>query len=386
METDGAMNIAVLRETAPNETRVALVPETAGKLVKSGMTVRIERGAGERAAFPDELYSAAGATVGDRSQILSGADLVVTVGRPDDGALSAIPKNAVLLGLLAPLGDAAYVRKLAEAGITALSMDAIPRITRAQAMDALSSQSNIAGYKAVLLAAAELPKFFPMLTTAAGTIRPAKVLILGAGVAGLQAIATARRLGAVVSAYDTRAVVKEQVQSLGASFLEFDLGADAEGAGGYAKELTPEQIAKQRQFMVDHIGASDVVITTALVPGRPAPLLITQEAVAAMGPGSVIVDLAAEAGGNCAATQRDQTIVTPNGVHVIGKTNLAATMPYHASQLYSRNVQALLEALVKDGTLNLDPADEIARGTTIVRQGEIVHQPTLDALGAGVAT
>ena len=386
METDGAMTIAVLRETAPNETRVAIVPETAGKLVKNGMTVRVERRAGERAAFPDELYTAAGATVGDRSQVLAGADLVVTVGRPDDGALAAIPKNAVLLGLLAPLGDPAYVRKLADAGISALSMDAIPRITRAQAMDALSSQSNIAGYKAVLLAAAELPKFFPMLTTAAGTIRPAKVLILGAGVAGLQAIATARRLGAVVSAYDTRAVVKEQVQSLGASFLEFDLGADAEGAGGYAKELTPEQIAKQRQFMVDHIGASDVVITTALVPGRPAPLLITKEAVAAMGPGSVIVDLAAEAGGNCAVTQRDQTIVTENGVHVIGKTNLASTMPYHASQLYSRNVQALLDALVKDGSLDLDPADEIARGTTIVRQGEIVHQPTLDALGAGVAS
>jgi len=386
MESDRAMNIAVLRETAANETRVALVPETVTRLSKNGMSVRVERGAGERAAFPDELYVQAGATVGDRAQVLSGADLVVTVGRPPADALQAMPKNAVLLGLLAPLGDPAYVRTLADAGITALSMDAIPRITRAQAMDALSSQSNIAGYKAVLLAAAELPKFFPMLTTAAGTIRPAKVLILGAGVAGLQAIATARRLGAVVSGYDTRAVVKEQVQSLGASFLEFDLGADAEGAGGYAKELTPEQIEKQRQFMVDHIGASDVVITTALVPGRPAPLLITKEAVAAMGPGSVIVDLAAEAGGNCAATERDQTVITGNGVHVIGRTNLPATMPYHASQLYSRNVQALLEALVKDGALNLDPADEIARGTTIVRAGEIVHQPTLDTMGAGVAS
>jgi NAD(P) transhydrogenase subunit alpha len=363
------MNIAVLRETAPNETRVALVPDTVAKLTKAGMTVKIERGAGERAAYPDDLYVKAGATVADRSQILSDADLVVTVGRPDDAVLSALPKKAALLGLLAPLGDPRYVQRLAEAGITALSMDAIPRITRAQAMDALSSQSNIAGYKAVLLAASELPKFFPMLTTAAGTIRPAKVLILGAGVAGLQAIATARRLGAVVSAYDTRAVVKEQVQSLGASFLEFDLGADAEGAGGYAKELTPEQIQKQRQFMVDHIGASDVVITTALVPGRPAPLLITEEAVAAMGPGSVIVDLAAEAGGNCALTVADQTVVTKNGVHIIGKTNLAATMPAHASQLYSRNVQALLEALIKDGALALDPADEIARGTTIVRAG-----------------
>ncbi|HEX5274689.1 MAG TPA: Re/Si-specific NAD(P)(+) transhydrogenase subunit alpha [Candidatus Rubrimentiphilum sp.] len=380
------MKIAVLRESAPNETRVALVPETAAKLVKNGMTVAIERGAGERAAFPDDLYTKAGATVADRPNILEGADLVVCVGRPDDSALAAMPKKAALLGLLAPLGDADYVRRLAAAGITALSMDAIPRITRAQAMDALSSQSNIAGYKAVLLAASELPKFFPMLTTAAGTIRPAKVLILGAGVAGLQAIATARRLGAVVSAYDTRAVVKEQVQSLGATFLEFDLGADAEGAGGYAKELTPEQIQKQRQFMVDHIGASDVVITTALVPGRRAPLLITEEAVAAMSPGSVIVDLAAEAGGNCALTVPGKTTVTPNGVHILGQTNLAGTMPYHASQLYSRNVQALLDALIKDGALNLDPADEIARGTTIVRAGEIVHQPTIDALGTGVAT
>jgi len=386
METDGPMKIAVLRESAPNETRVALVPETVAKLVKSGMTVQIERGAGERAAFPDELYTKAGATVAERAQLMEGADLVLGVGRPDDTVLAAMPKNAVLLGLLAPLGDTDYVRRLAAAGITALSMDAIPRITRAQAMDALSSQSNIAGYKAVLLAASELPKFFPMLTTAAGTIRPAKVLILGAGVAGLQAIATARRLGAVVSAYDTRAVVKEQVQSLGATFLEFDLGADAEGAGGYAKELTPEQIALQRQFMVDHIGASDVVITTALVPGRRAPLLITEEAVAAMGPGSVIVDLAAEAGGNCAATVPGKTIVTANGVHVLGQTNLAGTMPYHASQLYSRNVQALLEALIKDDALSLDPSDEIARGTTIVRSGEIVHQPTLEALGAGVAS
>lgn len=380
------MTIAVLRETAPNETRVALVPETVARLTKAGTTVKIERGAGERAAFPDALYTQAGATVGDRAGVLADADLVVTVGRPDDGVLSAMPKDATLLGLLAPLGDPQYVKRLADAGITALSMDAIPRITRAQSMDALSSQSNIAGYKAVLLAASELPKFFPMLTTAAGTIRPAKVLVLGAGVAGLQAIATARRLGAVVSAYDTRAVVKEQVQSLGASFLEFDLGADAEGAGGYAKELTPEQIQKQRQFMVDHIGSSDVVITTALVPGRPAPLLITEEAIAAMGPGSVIVDLAAEAGGNAALTKADETVVTPNGVHIIGKTNLAGTMPFHASQLYSRNVQALLDALVKDGKLALDPDDEIARGTTIVRDGKIVHQPTLDALGSGVAS
>jgi NAD(P) transhydrogenase subunit alpha len=381
------MNLAVPREAAPNEARVALVPETAAKLVKSGVTVNVARGAGERAAFPDELYTQSGAGISaDPAALIAGADLVVTVGRPDDVTLHGMHKGAALLGLLAPLGDPQYVRHLADAGITALSMDAIPRITRAQSMDALSSQSNIAGYKAVLIAALTLPKFFPMLTTAAGTIPPAKVLVLGAGVAGLQAIATARRLGAVVSAYDTRAIVKEQVQSLGATFLEIDLGVDAQTAGGYAKELTPEQIELQRTFMVNAIGAADVVITTALVPGRPAPLLITEEAVAAMKPGSVIVDLAAEAGGNCALTKRDQTVRSPNGVQIAGQTNLPSTMPYHASQLYSRNVYALLSVLLKDGALNLDMNDEIAKGTTIVYDGRIVHQPTLDALAAGAAS
>ncbi len=375
------MNVCVPREAAPNEARVALVPETVAKLVKAGATVKVARGAGERAAFPDELYTAAGASIADDpAALLSGADLVICVGRPSETILAQMPKSAALLALLAPLGDPAYVKTLAGTGITALSMDAIPRITRAQSMDALSSQSNIAGYKAVLLGALALPKFFPMLTTAAGTIPPAKVLILGAGVAGLQAIATARRLGAVVSAYDTRAVVKEQVQSLGATFLEIDLGVDAEAAGGYAKELTAEQIEKQRQFMVDAIGAADVVITTALVPGRPAPLLITEQAVAAMRPGSVIVDLAAEAGGNCALTKRDQTVTSPNGVQIIGQTNIPSTMPYHASMLYSRNVNALLGVLVKDNALSLDMEDEIVRGTTLVHNGSIVHKPTLDAL------
>ncbi len=381
------MNVAVPREVGRNEARVALVPETVARLVKAGVTVKVARGAGERAAFPDEQFVQAGASIADDpAALLSDADLVVTVGRPDEAALHAMPKRAVLLGLLGPLGDPDYVKHLAEFGITALSMDAIPRITRAQGMDALSSQSNIGGYKAVLIAAAALPKFFPMLTTAAGTIAPAKVLILGAGVAGLQAIATARRLGAVVSAYDTRAVVKEQVQSLGATFLEIDLGVDAQTAGGYAKELTPEQIETQRRFMVDAIGKSDVVITTALVPGRPAPLLITKEAVAAMHPGAVIVDLAAEAGGNCELTRRDETVTSPNGVQIIGQTNLPSTMPYDASKLYSRNVYALLSVLLKDGALNLDMNDEITRGTTIVHDGTIVHQPTLDALGTGAAS
>src|SRR5579872_614117 len=380
------MNVSVPREAAPNEARVALVPETVAKLVKAGAVVKVARGAGQRAAFPDELYIQAGASIlDDPAALLSDADLVVGVARPPEQTLHAMRKGAVLLALLAPLGDPAYVKTLADAGITALSMDAIPRITRAQSMDALSSQSNIAGYKAVLLGALALPKFYPMLTTAAGTIPPAKVLILGAGVAGLQAIATARRLGAVVSAYDTRAIVKEQVQSLGATFLEIDLGVDAQAAGGYAKELTPEQIDKQRKFMVDAIGASDVVITTALVPGRPAPVLITEEAVAAMRPGSVIVDLAAEAGGNCALTVPGKTIISPNGVQIIGQTNLPSTMPYHASQLYSRNVNALLGVLVKDNALALDMDDEIVRGTTIVLNGQITHKPTLDAL-AGAAS
>ncbi|MGH7685057.1 MAG: NAD(P) transhydrogenase subunit alpha, partial [Vulcanimicrobiaceae bacterium] len=311
-------------------------------------------------------------------------DLVARVGRPSDAELDEIPQGTALVGLLAPLGDPAYVEKLAAHKLRALSMDAIPRITRAQAMDVLSSQSNIAGYKAVILAAEQLPKFFPMLTTAAGTIPPAKVLILGAGVAGLQAIATARRLGAVVSGYDVRAVVKEQVQSLGATFLEFDLGGDAEAKGGYAKELTPEQAERQRQWMADHIGNSDVVIPTALVPGLRAPILITEDAVRKMRPGSVIVDVAADAGGNCALTKPGE-IVVANGVTIVGTKNLPATMPLHASQLYSRNVFALLDVLVKDGNLTLDRNDEIVRDTLLTKDGEILHEPTKAAMAGGRA-
>lgn len=376
------ITIAVPRESAEGERRVALVPDTVGRLVKAGHTVRIERGAGTNAGFPDKLYSDAGAQVVERSGLFSGADLVVRVGRPNDAELDEIPQGTALVGLLAPLGDPGYVEKLAAHKLRALSMDAIPRITRAQAMDVLSSQSNIAGYKAVILAAENLPKFFPMLTTAAGTIPPAKVLILGAGVAGLQAIATARRLGAVVSGYDVRAVVKEQVQSLGATFLEFDLGGDAEAKGGYAKELTPEQAERQRQWMADHIGNSDVVIPTALVPGRRAPILITEEAVRKMRPGSVIVDVAADAGGNCALTKPGEVLVV-DGVTIVGTKNLPATMPLHASQLYSRNVFALLDVLVKDGNLMLDRNDEIVRDTLLTQDGEILHEPTKAAMAGG---
>ncbi|HVA33792.1 MAG TPA: Re/Si-specific NAD(P)(+) transhydrogenase subunit alpha [Candidatus Baltobacteraceae bacterium] len=365
------MIVAVPREAASKERRVALVPETVSKFVKSGVTVRVQRGAGAGAAFPDELYERAGASlVDDTSALVGDADVVVTVGRPGAEILSAMHSGGVVVGFLNPLGDPEYVQELARARVTALAMEMIPRITRAQSMDALSSQSNIAGYKAVLLAAAALPKFFPMLTTAAGTIPPAKVLVLGAGVAGLQAIATARRLGAVVSGYDVRAVVKEQVQSLGATFLEFDLGADAEAAGGYAKELTAEQQERQRAWMVEQIGANDVVITTALVPGRRAPVLISQDAVAAMKPGSVIVDLAAEAGGNCALTKPDETVESPNGVSVIGTTNLPSTMPNHASQLYSRNVYALLSPWIKDGQLAVDMNDDVAKGACVANAGE----------------
>lgn len=365
------MILAVPREAASKERRVALVPETVAKFVKSGAGVRVQRGAGVAAAFPDEFYEKAGAAiVDDPRELVADAGVVICVGRPGQELLASVRPGTVVVGFLNPLGDPAYLKELAHAGVTALAMEMIPRITRAQSMDALSSQSNIAGYKAVLLAAATLPKFFPMLTTAAGTIPPAKVLVLGAGVAGLQAIATARRLGAVVSGYDVRAVVKEQVQSLGATFLEFDLGADAEGAGGYAKELTPEQQERQRQWMVEQIGGNDVVITTALVPGRKAPLLVSEVAVNAMKPGSVIVDIAAEAGGNCALTRADEVVTSSNGVSIVGTTNLPSTLPYHASQLYSRNVHALLSPWMKDGDLVIDMQDDVAKGACVAYAGD----------------
>ena len=367
------MIVAVPREAASNERRVALVPETVQKLVKSGVNVRVQRGAGSAASFPDAEYEKAGATLADGgAALVADADLLACVAKPAPELLGAMRRGAVLVGFLNPLGDAAYLQTLAQSGVTALAMEMIPRITRAQSMDALSSQSNIAGYKAVLLAATALPKFFPMLTTAAGTIPPARALVLGAGVAGLQAIATARRLGAVVSGYDVRAAVKEQVQSLGATFLEFDLGGSAEGSGGYARELTAEEQEKQRAWMVEQIGKNDVVITTALVPGRRAPILITEAAVAAMKPGSVIVDLAAEAGGNCALTRADEIVISENGVQIVGTTNLPATMPYNASQLYSRNLHALLSPFLKDGALALDPDDEIVRGSCVVRDGAVL--------------
>jgi len=366
------MIAAVPREAAANERRVALVPESVSRFVKLGATVHVQHDAGAKASFPDALYEKAGAVVVDDVATLArDADVLLTVGRPSDELASLVRKGTTLVGFFNPLGDPGYLERLATRGLTVVAVEAIPRITRAQPMDALSSQSNIAGYKAVLIAASALPRFFPMLTTAAGTIPPAKVFVIGAGVAGLQAIATARRLGAVVSGFDARAVVKEQVQSLGAAFVEFDVG-DAEGSGGYAKELSAEQLERQQRAMAETIAKNDVVITTAAVPGKPAPLIVTAEAVAAMEPGSVVVDLAAETGGNCALTKRDQVVVSENGVTIVGTTNLPATMPYDASRLYSRNLFALLSPYVKDGTLALDPEDEIVKGACVVRGGAVL--------------
>ena len=377
------MKIAVPKERNPGENRVALIPETIAKFVKAGIGVSVEHGAGGAAYFPEAAYEAAGATIAKTpAELYADADVVARVARPTDEELDALRPGTIVIGVLAPLGDAPSVERFAKRKLTALSMDTIPRTTKAQAMDVLSSQANIAGYKAVLIAAEHLPKYFPMLTTAAGTVKPAQVLVLGAGVAGLQAIATARRLGAIVFGYDVRAAVKEQVQSLGAKFLEIDVGESAEGTGGYAKELSQEAIAKQRAGMVKAIGAADAVITTAAIPGRRAPLLVTAEAVAAMKPGSVVVDIAAETGGNCELTRAGETVISDNGVLIIGAVNLPATVPTHASQLYSRNVQTLLDYIIKDGAIALDMDDEIVRGTTLVNNGEIVHKPTIDALAA----
>jgi len=364
------MKVGVAKESAPGETRVAVVPDTARRLTGDGVDVIVEHLAGEAATFADAAYEEAGAVVVPAEALYREADVVCKVRKPSGEELRRLREGQALVALLQPLTDAELLEELARRGVTAFSMDAIPRVTRAQPMDALSSQSTVSGYKAALLAAEHLGKFFPMLTTAAGTIPPAKVLVLGAGVAGLQAIATARRLGAVVSAFDVRPVVKEQVESLGATFLELDVEG-AEGVGGYAVALAEDQHAREQELIARHAAESDAVITTALVPGRPAPELITEEGVRGMRTGSVIVDLAAEAGGNCAATQPGETIVS-DGVTIVGLTNVPATMPVHASQMYSRNVQAFLSLLVEDGELKLDFEDEIVRGTCVVHGGRVM--------------
>ncbi len=353
------------RETAADERRVALVPEIVEKLVPGGFEVVVEAGAGEAASFPDSAYTEAGAQLGD----WAGADLVVKVQKPGAEEAARLRDGQVLIGFLQPLTDREGIEALAERGVVAFAMESIPRITRAQPMDALSSQATVSGYKATLLAAERLPKFFPMLMTAAGTVAPAKLLVLGAGVAGLQAIATARRLGAVVTGFDVRPVVREQIESLGANWL--DLGVVGEETeGGYAQELSEEQQRQQQEELEARLPEFDVVITTALIPGRPAPRLIPASAVAAMRPGSVIVDLAAETGGNCELTEPGEEVVRED-VTIVGLTNLPSTMPYHASTLYSRNVQALLLHLAPEGELNLDWSDEITAGACVAGKKEV---------------
>jgi NAD(P) transhydrogenase subunit alpha len=357
------VRIGVPKETAAGERRVALVPEVVAKLVEAEHEVIVERGAGSAASFEDDAFAEAGATLADGAW---DADVVAKVQKPTADEAGRLHSGAVLIGFLQPLTDREGIERLAAQGVVAFAMESIPRITRAQSMDALSSQATVGGYKAALIAADRLPRFLPMLTTAAGTVQPAKVLVIGAGVAGLQAIATARRLGAVVHGFDVRDVVREQIESLGAKFL--DLGVKGEQTeGGYAKELTPEQQAQQQAELEKRLPDYDAVITTAAIPGRPAPRLIPASAVEAMRPGSVIVDLAAETGGNCELTQPGQEVVR-DGVTIVGLLNLPSEMPYHASQLYARNIQALLNHLAPEGELVLDFEDEITAGACVTRK------------------
>lgn len=381
------MRIAVPLETENGEKRVALVPEVVPSLAKAGHTIEVQSGAGLRAGFTDDAYTAAGAAiVADAASLYRGAEMILKVQRPArSGAagsreIDLLQSGSVLIGLLNPSGDASFFGELAERGITACSMELVPRTTRAQMMDALSSQSTVAGYKAVLLAANALQKFFPMLMTAAGTVRPAKVLVIGAGVAGLQAIATARRIGAVVEAFDTRPVVKEQVKSLGATFVELDVGADeAQDAGGYAKELKDEHIRREIQLIHERALQADVIITTALVPGRRAPVLVSGETVAAMRPGSVIVDLAGEQGGNCELTVPGQT-VQKHGVTIIAPLHISSDLAFHASQMYSRNVAALVTYLAPDGQLNLDLDDDITSAVCVTAAGAVRNAAVIERL------
>ena len=372
------MKVGVARETAPGERRVALVPEAIARLTGAGLEVLVESGAGAGALIPDSAYAAAGAQVLPADALYAQADVVLRVQKPDAAEVTRLRRGQVLIGLLQPLIDPATARSLAERGVTAISLDALPRtLSRAQGMDALSSQANVGGYKAVLLAANEFGRYFPLLTTAAGTAKPANVLVLGIGVAGLQAIGTARRLGAVVKAYDVRAETKEQAESLGAQFLVLKSVADASGEGGYARQLTPEEQAAQQEELNGYIGQMDVVITTAQVPGRRPPVLVTADAVEGMKPGSVIVDMAASAlGGNCELSQAGQTIVTEGGITIIAPENLPATMPVGASAFYARNISALLLHFLQDGAVHLDFAEEITAATVITHEGKVVQPAT----------
>ena len=375
------MNVGVPKESAEGERRVALIPDAVRALTGKELEVAVESGAAEGARHPDSEYADAGASVGSAEDAWS-ADVVVKVAPPSGEEIGRLRRGQVLIGHLAPLTSGDTNRALADAGVTSFAMEAIPRITRAQAMDALSSQANVAGYAATLLAAREAGRFFPMMTTAAGTVAPARVLVLGAGVAGLQAIATAKRLGAVVTGFDIRRAAWEQIASLGGRPLELDFIPDAEAEGGYARPLTEEENEKVREALAQNSTRQDVIITTALIPGRPAPLLITAEAVRGMSPGSVIVDLAGEAGGNCELSEAGKTVVE-DGVKVIAPMNLPSEMATHASQLYSKNVENLLGLLVDDdGSLRLDFEDEIVTGACITHEGEIVNERAREAAGA----
>jgi H+-translocating NAD(P) transhydrogenase subunit alpha len=379
------MKVAIVKETAPHERRVALVPEVIGKLRSSGVEVLVEAGAGDGCSIPDAAFADAGAEVVAPGALYEQADVVLRVQKPSADEVARLRTGQAVIGLLQPLIDPQTQQQLAERGVTSISLDALPRtLSRAQSMDALSSQANVGGYKAVLIAANAYGRYFPLLTTAAGTARPANLLVLGVGVAGLQAIATARRLGALVKAYDVRSETKEQAESLGAQFLVLKSVADATGSGGYARELTAEERAAQQAELNDHIAGMDVVITTAQVPGRRPPVLVTAEAVRGMKPGSVIVDMAASAlGGNVELSKPDEVVVTDNGVIIHAPTNLPATMPAGASQFYARNISTLLLHLVKDGRLHLDFEDEITAASVITHEGRVVQAATRSLLGQG---
>ena len=375
------MKVAVVKETAPGEQRVALVPEAIAKLTGAGLEVLVETGAGDGAWFPDAAYAEAGAAIVSRAELAAAADVILTVTRPDDALLGALRPGQAVFGMLNPLADPAFAADLAARGVTAISLDGLPRtLPRAQSMDALTSQANVAGYKAALVAATAFARYFPLLITAAGTARPAKVLVLGTGVAGLQAIGTARRLGAVVSAYDVRPQTKTEVESLGATFIELTSVGPAAGAGGYARDLTDEERQAQQAELIGHIARHDVVITTAQVPGRRPPLLLTDDAVKAMSPGSVVVDMGSgPLGGNVAGSVPGETVVTGDGVTIIGASNLAAGMPSAASSAYARNISTLLLHMLAGGALTIDTSDEIQAGV-VITHGGVVVQPATAAL------
>jgi NAD(P) transhydrogenase subunit alpha len=385
------MKADVVKEISPGERRVALVPEAIARLRPAGIDVLVESGAGDGAWLSDAAYADAGASILSAAEIYRTADVILTITRPSPAMVSELRTGQAVIGMLAPLAEPALAATLAARGVTAISLDGLPRtLSRTQPMDALSSQSNVAGYKAALVAAAEFGRFFPMLITAAGTARPAKVLVLGAGVAGLQAIGTARRLGAVVSGYDVRPTSKTEVESLGATFVELTSVGSAAGQGGYARELTAEERQAQQEELTGHIARHDVVITTAQVPGRRPPLLVTEDAIKAMTPGSVVVDMGASAlGGNVTGSRPGETVVTGNGVTIVGADNLPATVPTAASNAYSRNISALLLYLTRDGELAIDTSDEIQAGVVIAHDGKVVHPGVADLLlpaegGAGV--